>query len=125
MCLSSVLWPNLAIVKNSVLWYSKKKRLGGVMISTMQKQHKNEKAKRLVTKHQLEIIEELGPRALDLLTPGEAAGVLDIETMRIPDLIREGWLAAAPGKDIGSAHQYYRWRVELVKRYRRRYEKHK
>lgn len=89
-----------------------------------EKTHKpTEKAKQLLASHQLDIIEELGTTAFDLLTPAEAAKEIDVPTSRLPDLIRQGWLAYVPGKDIGSAHQYYRWRAEFVKRYRGQYSR--
>jgi hypothetical protein len=80
------------------------------------------KAQEMLAQHQLAIIQELDGRAFDLLTPRETAAVLGIDASRIPDLIRQKWLEGAPGKKLGSANQYYRWRVEFVKRYRGTYK---
>lgn len=65
------------------------------------------------------IIEQLGASAFDVLTPHEAATVAGVATNRLPDLIREGWLEPVPGKDIGRAHQYYRWRAVFVQQFRK------
>jgi hypothetical protein len=73
----------------------------------------------LLDQHKTEIIEQLGTSAFEVMTPQEVADDLKLTTTkRIPELIRQGWLAPIPGKDIGSAHQYYRWRAEFVKRYK-------
>jgi hypothetical protein len=82
----------------------------------MPQRRTSQKAQELIQQHKGAIIEELGPHAFDLLTPQEVATELEIETKRIPEYIRWGWLDPVPGKDVGSAHQYYRWRVESVKR---------
>lgn len=76
------------------------------------------KAQRLLDTHEASVIKELGPAAFELLTPAQTARELSVEPSRISDLVRQGWLAGAPGKDVGMAHQYYRWRVEFVKRYK-------
>lgn len=88
-----------------------------------------EKAKKLLEEHESEIIKQLGPKAFELLTPAETAQELGLKerkgkpaTIHIPDLIRQGWLEPAPGKNIGSAYQYYRWRVEFVKQFKRTYK---
>lgn len=73
----------------------------------------------LLEKHKAEVIEHLGPRAFDILTPYETAQVIGISVKRLPDLIREGWLEPIPGKDIGRAHQYYRWRAVFVQQFRK------
>ena len=72
----------------------------------------------LLRQHQSTLIEELGVSAFELLTPAETSAIVGLSTDRFPDLLREGWLAAVPGKQIGRAHLYYRWRAEFVKRYR-------
>ena len=73
----------------------------------------------LLKEHKAEIIESLGASAFDLLTPQEAARLIGLDTTKgIPELIRQGWLEPAPGKDIGTAHQYHHWRAEFVKRYK-------
>ncbi len=82
-----------------------------------------ERAKTLLESHKFELIAELGHTAFDLLTPREAADILEVNTKLLPDLIRQKWLEAVPGKNIGSAHQYYRWRVEFIKRYRGHYKR--
>jgi hypothetical protein len=73
----------------------------------------------LLDTHKTAIIEELGVSAFDILPPKEVAIMVGVAGSRIPDLIREGWLEPAPGKDIGQAHQYYRWRVVFVQRFRK------
>src|ERR1041385_7267534 len=85
-----------------------------------------QKAAKLLQKHEKAIRRELGKSAEDLLTPRQAAKELFSDEGKVRwlgDLVRQGWLAPAPGKDVGHAHQYYRWRVEFVKRYRRTYTK--
>jgi hypothetical protein len=79
----------------------------------------SDKAKRLLAEHETSIIKQLGSRAFDMLTPAEVAIELRLEsTRRIPELMRLGWLESVPDKDVGKAHQYYRWRVEFVKKYK-------
>lgn len=79
----------------------------------------SDKAKRLLDQHKTAIIEALGNRAFDMLTPSEVASELGLShTRRIPELIRLGWLEPIPNKDVGKAHQYYRWRVEFVKQFK-------
>jgi hypothetical protein len=73
----------------------------------------------LLDEHKATVIEQLGACAFELMTPRETAEMIGIEPKRIPDLIREGWLDWVPGKDIGHAHQYYRWRVTFVQQFRR------
>jgi hypothetical protein len=74
----------------------------------------------LLKEHKAEVIEDLGASAFDLLTPQETAALAGVEeTKRLPELIRQGWLEPAPGKDIGTAHQYYRWRAEFVRQYKK------
>jgi hypothetical protein len=82
-----------------------------------------QKAVKLLRKHEKPLIRELGASAFDLLTPTQAANELSVGVPRLGDLVRQCWLAAAPDKDVGHAHQYYRWRVEFVKRYRTTYKK--
>jgi hypothetical protein len=77
----------------------------------------------LLDKHKTEIIEELGAKAFDLLSPRQTREELDVDRTRIPDLVRRGWLEAAPAEyNVGPAHFYYRWRVEFVKRFKRTHE---
>lgn len=83
------------------------------------------KIEKLLQLHEVEIVRELGPTAFDLLTPQEVASELDINAKIIPDLLRQGWLEPVPGKSIGSAYQYYRWRVQFVKRFRQSRPKQK
>ena len=84
---------------------------------------KSDKVTTLLDRHKTEVIEELGPTAFDILTPHETAQVAGIDVKRIPDLIREGWLEPVPGKDIGRAHQYYRWRAVFTQRFRKTRQK--
>jgi len=81
------------------------------------------KATTLLEQHEAALIKELGPSAFDLLSPRQVASELEVDVPRITDLVRQGWLEAAPGQDVGHAHQYYRWRVEFVKRYKTTYQK--
>ena len=78
-----------------------------------------EKIASLLAAHKGAIIEQLGASAFDVLTPQEAATLAGVDTKRVPDLIREGWLEPVPGKDIGRAHQYYRWRAVFVQQFRK------
>ena len=83
-----------------------------------------QKAAKLLQKHEKSLKKELGKSAEELLTPRETASELFSNADKVPllgDLVRQGWLAPAPDKDVGHAHQYYRWRVEFVKRYRTTY----
>lgn len=85
-----------------------------------------QKAFKMLKKHEKSLIRELGKSAEDLLTPRQAALALfedEHKVARLGDLVRQGWLAPVPDKDVGHAHQYYRWRVEFVKRYRQTYRK--
>jgi hypothetical protein len=85
-----------------------------------------QKAVKLIKKHEKMLIRELGPSAFELLSPKQTAKELlrdEHKVSQLGDLIRQGWLAPAPDKDVGHAHQYYRWRVEFVKRYRTTYKK--
>ncbi len=82
-----------------------------------------QKAVKLLKKHEKAFKKELGPVAFELLTPIQTANELSVGVPRLGDLVRQGWLAPVPGKDVGHAHQYYRWRVEFVKRYRTTYKK--
>jgi len=85
-----------------------------------------EKATKLLKKYEKALVRELGKSAEDLLTPKQTALVLFEDESKVPrlgDLVRQGWLAPAPDRDVGHAHQYYRWRVEFVKRYRQTYKK--
>jgi len=82
-----------------------------------------QKAGKLLRKHEKSLIRELGASAFDLFTPAQTANELNVGVPRLGDLVRQGWLAGAPDKDVGHAHQYYRWRVEFVKRYRTTYKK--
>lgn len=84
---------------------------------------KAERVSSLLEAHKTELIEELGPRAFDTLTPQETAQIAGVDAKRLPDLLREGWLEPIPGKDVGRAHQYYRWRAVFVQRYRRTRQK--
>ena len=84
---------------------------------------KAEKIEGLLTTHKTAIIEELGASAFELLPPRETATVIGISSDRVPDLIREGWLEPVPGKDIGQAHLYYRWRAVFVQRFRKTRQK--
>lgn len=85
-----------------------------------------QKAADLLKKHEKALRRELGKSAEELLTPRQVAeelfGYAD-QVTRLGDIVRQGWLAPAPEKDVGHAHQYYRWRVEFVKRYRTTYKK--
>lgn len=86
--------------------------------------HAVEKVPKLLDDHKNTLIEELGPRAFELLSPRQVMEELGISKgARIPDLIRQGWLEPAQGQDIGPAHLYYRWRVEFVKRFKRSYKR--
>jgi hypothetical protein len=76
----------------------------------------SQRAQAIIQENKAAIIEELGASAFDLLTPREVAAALEINSKRIPDYNRWGWLEPAPGKDAGQAHQYYRWRVVAVQR---------
>lgn len=89
----------------------------------MKERKKADRAKDLLDKQKTTIIEELGQSAFDLLPPRETAELIGVEAKRIPDLLREGWLEPAPGKDVGHAHQYYRWRAVFVQRFRRTRQK--
>ena len=80
------------------------------------------KAAKLLQEHEATLIKELGPTAFDLLSPRQTAEALAIPVPRITDFVRQGWLEPAPGQDVGHAHQYYRWRVEFVKRYKATYK---
>lgn len=91
----------------------------------MPSERKADKVANLLDTHKTAIIEQLGPAAFDILTPQETAQVAGIDVKRIPDLIREGWLEPVPGKDIGRAHQYYRWRAVFVQRFRKTRQKQK
>ncbi len=71
----------------------------------------------LLAAHKAEIIENLGASAFDVLSPKETAAIVGVD--RLSDLIREGWLEPIPGKDIGQAHLYYRWRAVFVRQYRK------
>lgn len=85
-----------------------------------------QKAVKLLKKHEKMLIRELGASAFELLTPKQTAKELlgfESKVSQLGDLVRQGWLAAAPDKDVGHAHQYYRWRIEFVKRYRTTYKK--
>jgi hypothetical protein len=82
-----------------------------------------QKAAALLKKHEKALRRELGKSADDLLTPKQVADELSTIVPHLGDLVRQGWLAPAPDKDVGHAHQYYRWRVEFVKRYRTTYKK--
>src|SRR2546429_8885053 len=82
-----------------------------------------QKAADLLKKHEKALRRELGKSAEELLTPRETAEELKTAVPLLGDLVRQGWLAPASGKDVGHAHQYYRWRVEFVKRYRQTYKK--
>lgn len=82
------------------------------------------RAKPLLEQHKTSLIEEMGTAAFDLLTPKQVADILGVSASRLPDFIRQGWLASAPEEhDVGHAHLYYRWRVEFVRRYRTTYKK--
>lgn len=83
------------------------------------------RAATLLEQHRTAIIDELGPAAFELLSPKQVADELKIGVPRMTDLVRQGWLAGVPGHDVGHAHQYYRWRVEFVKRHRSTHEKEK
>lgn len=85
-----------------------------------------QKAAKLLKKHERALIKELGTAAMELLTPKQVAMELFANERKVSllgDLVRQGWLAPAPDKDVGHAHQYYRWRVEFVKRHRTTYKK--
>lgn len=82
-----------------------------------------QKAADLLKKHEKALRRELGKSAEELLTPKQTANELNTPVPNLGDLVRQGWLAPAPDKDVGHAHQYYRWRVEFVKRYRTTYRK--
>jgi hypothetical protein len=79
---------------------------------------KAEKIVSLLAAHKGDIIEQLGVSAFDVLPPRETAAIVGVKVDRIPDLIREGWLEPIPDKDIGQAHQYYRWRAVFVQQFR-------
>lgn len=85
--------------------------------------HVVQKVPGLLDKHKAEIMEELGKSAFDLLSPKQVATELDVDTRKLPDLVRQGWLAPAPVPSIGTANLYYRWRVEFVKRHKKTYQK--
>lgn len=88
--------------------------------------HKVLKTDELLEAHKAEIMESLGNSSFDLLSPKQVATELGgIDTKKLPDLVRQGWLAPAPVPSIGTANLYYRWRVEFIKRYRRTYNKEK
>lgn len=93
------------------------------MIATKKRSYKeNKRAKQMREQHQAEIILELGPAAFDLLSPKETAHLLGIPTPGLINLIRNSWIVPAPAHfDIGHAHRYFRWDVELARRYRRQY----
>jgi hypothetical protein len=88
--------------------------------------HVVERAAQLLEEHELEIIKELGASAFDELSPREVANILGYkETKHLTDLVRQTWLAPVPERKIGSANLYFRWRVEFVKRYKKRYSETK
>lgn len=91
-------------------------------METQGKKRVVKKATELLQQHEASLIKELGPAAFELLSPRQVADELGVTVPRITDLVRQGWLEAAPGRDVGHAHQYYRWRVEFVKRYRTPYK---
>jgi hypothetical protein len=120
MVLSSVLPLNLPEYRG-ILKNTHRRR---IKIMTKQKDREVLRAKPLLEKHRSALIEDLGAAAFDLLTPKQTANVLGVDVPRISDLVRQGWLASAPTEyDAGHAHQYYRWRVEFVKRYKTTYKK--
>jgi hypothetical protein len=86
------------------------------------KKRKTKKAADMLELHESNLIKELGASAFDLLTPARAAKEIGLPVGRITDLVRQGWLASVPDEHAGPAHLYYRWRVELIKRYRRKYK---
>jgi len=87
------------------------------------KERKADKIAGLLGAHKSEIIVSLGAAAFDVLTPRETATIVGVERKRIPDLIREGWLEPIPGKDVGQAHQYYRWRAVFAHQFRKTRQK--
>ena len=87
------------------------------------RERKADKIAGLLAAHKGEIIEQLGASAFDVLPPKETAAIVGVKGDRIPDLIREGWLEPVPGKDIGQAHQYYRWRAVFVQQFRKTRQK--
>lgn len=89
------------------------------MLELQEDSRKVKRAESLLKAHKAEIMEELGASAFDLLTPNEVKTQLGTGPT---ELTRQGWLEPAPGKDIGPAHLYYRWRVEFVKRFRKPYK---
>lgn len=92
-------------------------------MSEQEDKHKVRKVPGLLEQHKADIMERLGVQAFDLLSPQDVARELNIRVERISDLVRQTWLAPAPGKSIGSANLYYRWRVEFVKQYKKTYQK--
>ena len=87
-----------------------------------EKKRSVKKATDLLRQHETALIKELGQSAFQLLSPRQAASELDMPVPRLTDLVRQGWLEAAPGQDVGHSHQYYRWRIEFVKRYKTIYQ---
>lgn len=95
---------------------------------TNDERRKVKKVPELLRLHKDTIINELGPRAYELLTPSQVRSELDIDSGKkaaLPDLIRQEWLEPAHGYDAGPAHLYYRWRVEFIKRFKGKHEKPK
>lgn len=93
-------------------------------MSMVQEDRTVKKVPALLEQHQLSLIEELKSSAFDLLSPAQVADELELDhTKELTDLVRQGWLVAAPGQQIGPANRYFRWRVEFVKRYKRTYNK--
>lgn len=85
--------------------------------------HIVQKVPGLLDRYRSEIIEGLGKSSFDLLSPKQVAAELNVDTRKLPDLVRQGWLTPAPVPAIGTANLYYRWRVEFVKRHKRTYQK--
>lgn len=96
-----------------------------------QQQQEEQMSSDKTTKRAVEIIAEfgdktkkgLGRHAHDLLSPKEAADIIECSVDDLGDLRRNGWLGFDPKNDIGRAHRYERWQVVLIKRHRRRYRR--
>lgn len=108
----------LAFATLSWYHYSQTKTEGDE--DTMPDSRVSKRVTELLKEHKTDLILEMGSAAFDLMTPQETAKYIGLDaTKRIPELIRQGWLEPAEGKDIGTAHQYHRWRVEFVKRHKK------
>ncbi|GAC1468915.1 MAG: hypothetical protein PVS3B3_24870 [Ktedonobacteraceae bacterium] len=110
-----------AIYKREAYWIQHYLKLGAPLTNIIvpKEKHKAEKILELLQTHEMPLIKELGSSAFDLLSPARAASEIGVNTSRITDLVRHGWLTYVPNMSAGPAHFYYRWRVEFVKRHKR------